>query len=95
MKKAEIKAGQTLFDMALQMQGSLEGVFELTWSNGLELTQELVAGTELQIEGDAIEAPVVKDYVVNGIFPASGLASAAAKPGGIGYMAIGVDFIVS
>lgn len=91
----KILKGQSLFDIAIQSAGSIEHIFELAIENNISITESLDAGTQI-IVPDNIElnSNVVSYYTRNSLKP----ATAIAKPmqlGGIGYMAIEIDFIVS
>ncbi len=83
--------GQSLFDIALQEYGSIEAVFQLADDNGItNITDSLIPGTELIIdENMIIDKNVVNYYKNNAIYPANEVRT------GVGYMAIGVDFIIS
>lgn len=49
MPKYKVKGGQTLFDIALHLYGTIEGLFDLLISNPeLNMTVNLVAGQELE-----------------------------------------------
>lgn len=89
---------QTLFDMAIQMTGSLENVFELAKANGISTTHALEAGTDITPSSAAAANPKVVNYLsARGIKPASMAAarSSASLLEGIDYWIIETDFIVS
>jgi hypothetical protein len=100
MEKVIVKPGQSLFDIALQTLGDVEaGLENLAAHNGLEYTDALTPGTELEYDLNWIsDLRVVNFYKVtrNGEMP----ATAAAPPGsdldlsGVGYDAIEDDLIV-
>ena len=64
---------QSVFDIALQAYGSIEGVFELLKANaGLELDSHIAPGTVLQVTGEPVNKDVVDYYKKNNIKPATG-----------------------
>ena len=68
--KVTVRSGQTLADIALQVCGGLEGVFDLARENGLNVTDELRAGQVLSYS-KVIDKGVARYYEVNGISPAT------------------------
>ena len=87
-------AAQSLFDLALQLGGSVESVFALALQNDLSITAEIEAGQPLEL-AKARNADVVDYYRVRNIKPAAYSGQEILKLTGIGYMAIEEDFIVS
>ncbi len=66
-------ADQSIFDIALQAYGSVEGVFELLKANaGLQLDSHIVPGTIIQVPNAAVKQAIVDYYTKNNIKPASG-----------------------
>ena len=65
MKIITVKFGQTIFDIALQEYGDLEGIKTLLEDNeGLDLSQELVEGSKLNISIDKIiQQPIVNEFL--------------------------------
>lgn len=95
MKEIILLPEQSLFDISIQEYGSLDKVFDLAEENGVSITDECVAGTILKCNTDS-KSKIVNYLDVKGIKPVTGVSgSISFKPGGIGYMAVGVDFIVS
>lgn len=93
MNKVKVLTGQSLFDIALQVYGSIEGVFGLTKGT---VSDEPVPGTELTVNGVAINKYIVNEYANNGIKPATGMdAEASIIRQGIGYWYVEDDFVVS
>jgi hypothetical protein len=93
------QVGQSLLDVAIECCGSLDAVLTIATRNGLSVTEKLTAGRQIEIaQGDVVDRRVVDYYAARGISPATGLSAAdetTAPTGGIGYMGIGIDFIVS
>jgi hypothetical protein len=80
---------QSLLDIALQETGTIEGIFDLAVANDLSLTDALVPGQKLS--GTAVLNKGIQDYyTAKGITPATGDVTLL---GGIGYMAVGIDFV--
>ena len=93
-----VNSRQTLFDIVIQVCGGLENVFSIALRNGLSITGDLYAGQQIEITpGDISQKRVASYLAARNIRPATALTSASESisPGGIGYMAIEIDFIVS
>ena len=95
----EVKAGQSIFDIALQATGNADYALPIALSNGLCLTEQLTPGIILEIPSDIYpEREVLQVYREKNILPATATTAQqeAINPfGGIGYMGIEIDFIVS
>ena len=88
---------QSLLDMAIQESGGIEAVMELSIRNDIAVSQELDAMTELEAAA-IIDSKVVNRYQLQRIRPATEVTAeemAAVPYGGIGFMGVEVDFIVS
>lgn len=95
MATIKVKDRQTLLDIQLIACGSLEGIIEACALNGMAITDDLEDGQMLEM-GPIIAPRVEAAYRNRGNSPATGLgAEGVRKFGGIGYMRVGVDFIVS
>lgn len=88
---------QTLLDLALQTGGTAESAMELALINSRSLSDELEAGDEITLLDTPQNRRMVKYYDINGILPATGLKPefSGIVNGGINYMGIEIDFIVS
>ena len=89
--------GQSLFDLAVQFSGSMEGLFDFAQLNKLPLTADLVPGTPVNLPKpvDKNMRAIIKAL---GIKPATAVSTSQGgeiTPEGIGYWAIGVDFMVN
>jgi len=74
MKVIIAQNGQTLFDIALQEMGSVEGVFDILDSNPfLRLDMAIPAGTKVLVPDTVLQPGIVDYYTRNSIHPASGL----------------------
>ncbi len=74
MGKYTVIAGQNIYDVALHLYGSIEGIVDLMMNNAsLSLDDTLTAGQELTYtEGFLINADIVAHYSRYGIVPANG-----------------------
>lgn len=94
-----IAHNQSLPDTVLQYYGTLDALIIVAQANSISVTQLLVAGTTLVMPFFANSNAVVRDYyLAKGIQPATGLRDIDIeenRPDGIGFMAIGTDFIVN
>ncbi len=94
----EVEAGQSLFDIAVQEYGSIEGLFHLTQDNNLSLTEELEPAKSISVRTEASKQNVVDFFKGRNLKPATGLTpteNEQLKPEGIEYWAIEYDFVVS
>ena len=89
---------QSLLDLAVQHTGAVESVFAIAVANGLSLTDDLPAGTEIKLP-DSVnkDNDVLNYYTARRLQPATAviLLSEEERLEGIGYWAISVDFKVS
>ncbi|MCF0184090.1 MAG: hypothetical protein HUK01_07130 [Bacteroidaceae bacterium] len=94
MSTTSAKDGQTLLDIQIVNAGGMEGIIAMCALNNLSVTDDLADGQTLMCAG--VVSPKVAAQFANLLGePATALAQGAPKMGGIGYMAVGVDFIVS
>lgn len=97
MKTVIVKSGQTLLDIALQEKGSIEAIEEIAALNGLSITDELTVGMELSLPASAWNKLIENYCKNNDVSPATALTYENLSDmwkGGIGYMAVGIDFKV-
>lgn len=70
--KVTVLSNQTLTDVAIQVYGSVEGVFELARENGLQVTDRIEPGRVLEYQASkVINKQIVQYYAVQGISPAT------------------------
>lgn len=64
MSSVVVQPGQTLYDIAVQHLGSMEGVYELARLNALDVTATLNAGQQLSLPGvrDKRVRRILQDY---------------------------------
>jgi hypothetical protein len=89
--ETKVIAGQSLFDIAIQDCGTIEAIFGLSTKNGLSITEALNPGQTVE-RSEMLQLEIYDYYRVRGLHPATG---SIVLPGGIGYMGIQIDFIVS
>ncbi len=87
-----IKKFQTLVDFTAQYGGTVDELFNVALGNGIGITDDVAPGVEMKVE--AADLAVSKYYAGSSLDITSN-AFAIPIPGGIGYMQIGTNFIVS
>lgn len=95
--KITVKGGQTLADISVTRMGSLEALMQLALANDMAVTEQLTAGQQLE-SVDVVRSEVVREFAMAHSQPATEIENTDGQqvlPGGIGYMAVEVDFIVS
>ena len=89
---------QSLLDLAVQHTGAVESVFAIAVANGLSLTDDLPAGTEIKLP-DSVnkDSDVLNYYTAKRLQPATAviMLSEEERLEGIGYWVIQTDFKVS
>ena len=98
--KTTAKERQSMLDMALQCGGHVETALALAVANELSVTDRLEDGQELTVPEPVVEGDVrtVALYRAHGVEPATEASADdmwACPYGGIGFMGIEIDFIVS
>jgi hypothetical protein len=90
----QIQAKQVAIDIAMQQCGAADSIFDVAAANGIGITDALVSGQMANYP--AVVNQHVADYFRKyGQFPASATSQLEVLlPGGIGFWAIGFDFIV-
>jgi hypothetical protein len=84
--------------LAIQELGSLESVLALIIKNDLSITAELEVGQQVLYDAARIDKKVVEYLTARRAKPATEISPAdleAMPYGGIGFMGIEIDFIVS
>lgn len=88
---------QSLVDLAVQTGGGVEAAFEMSAQNDIALSAPLTPQTELRTAA-VVNKAVQSRYQAQHIRPATELSAhdtATAPYGGVGFMGIEIDFIVS
>lgn len=88
-----IKRHQKVTDFATQFAGTLESLFDVCMLNGIGITDEVAAGTELKV--DAVDKEVIGFYETAVEDIVTNERGDIVLLGGIGYMQIGSSFRVS
>lgn len=96
--KVDVMKFQNLLDVTVQETGTMENAFEVAAANGKSVSDDIIPGMII-IPDDLIKtANVVNRLSDKRIKPATSVTASeqSASPyGGIGYMKIEYDFIVS
>lgn len=88
-----IKKHQTTVDFTTQYAGSVSGLFEMAMLNGIGITDDVAAGTDLMVR--VTDERTVKFWKNQKLDVVGGPLNLNLIPGGIGYMQIGNTFKVS
>lgn len=93
--KTKSNVGQSLEDIVITTSGSLESLVALAKKNDISITTDIETGTELD-RADVVKSNIVNQYVTDKVIPATAIYNYTdATVGGIGYMGIEVNFIIS
>ena len=97
--EATVKVRQSLLDIALQETGNADKALQIAIANNMSATNKLAAGDILNIpESVEKNMDVLEVYMEKCVSPATAPTTqqeALNPSGGIGYMSIEIDFIVS
>lgn len=99
--KKKILDGQSLWDMALEGLGGIEGVFGLAEQEDLSLTEDLSPGREVGFPQQTVNREIREYYAANRIRPATGISIESTSGDGslwmegVEFWGIEYDFIVS
>ncbi len=88
-----LKKQQTVLDFTTQHAGTIESMFKMALLNGISVTDEVTEGTALKIDAEKLQ--VVNYFIIRAIDVVSAKKASEVQPGGIGYMQIQNNFIVS
>lgn len=94
-----VQPRQSIFDIALQHCGSNDAAWDIAQLNGISLTDDIAPGTTLKIP-EVVKPRIVTFYQAQRHVPATNITTQEAVEQtiggeGIGFWAIGIDFIVS
>nr|DAR27470.1 MAG TPA: hypothetical protein [Caudoviricetes sp.] len=97
--RVTIHSRQSFLDIALQECGSFEAAYTLAERNGLSMTDDLTVGQELEFQpADITRKNIVAALAAYRVKPATAIRpeERALLPwGGINYMGVEIDFVVS
>lgn len=85
---------QTVIDAHLIACGTLDGIIDTCALSDISLTDDVSADSVLPVDDSAAIPRIVATYTLRGYSPATAIAAGSVRFFGIGYMAIGSDFIV-
>ena len=94
MKKVVSIQGQWLGDIAVREAGDISAVVKMAVDNDISVTEHIDAGTELA-KPSPVNSAIADYFRVNNLYPTTAIVNDPDTPGGIGYMAVGITFIVS
>lgn len=89
-----IKKHQNIVDFTTQQAGSVEALFAVAVLNSISVTGNVELGTNLKMAAP-VNKKVVADLIKYEVDIVSDQVVEASIQGGIGFMQIGNDFIVS
>lgn len=94
---AIVEPGQNTFDMAVQLYGGIEGLFDMATKNGLSITDDINSGTQVLANApiDKNMRAILKSLEIKPATAVNAEEAAVITPEGIDYWAIEVDFIIS
>lgn len=99
MKIDTVMSGQSLLDMAVQVYGNADAAFDIALEAGMAITDEPAPGTVLPVpESARSDAWIAARYGRGGWRPATYITAENLTDvpyGGIDFMGIEIDFIVS
>ncbi|QSS96580.1 hypothetical protein [Psychroflexus sp. ALD_RP9] len=77
MNEVKVISGQSVFDIAIQVYGTIEGLSLLCLENNISITEELVPGQLLQVpEFEKAKKEIVNYFENRNIKPATALTQA-------------------
>ena len=93
--KVLVLQGQSLFDIACQNLGLAEEAISIALLNGISVTDDLPVGRNFELPSITNKA-IATYYANKGLMPATGITNTEVSTlGGLGFMALGIDFIIS
>lgn len=98
-RKITVQSNQSVFDLAIQLGGSVEAAIDIAMALGISVTDDVPIGTVIEVEKVPVYNLSVLEYcLANNIRPSTAekiVLSNPLVPGtGIGFMRIGSTFIV-
>jgi hypothetical protein len=80
--------------VVIRESGDIHSIVETAILNGIPVTENIRTGTDL-VYPSILDRQIADYYKAKDIYPATSMESCPGGPGGIGYMAVGLTFIVS
>lgn len=91
----KVRDNQSLFDISCQSLGSAEAAIQIALLNGISVTDDLPVAQNFELPSITNKA-IVTYYANKGLMPATGITNTEVSTlGGLGFMALGIDFIIS
>ena len=85
---------QWLGDIVIRESGCIEAIVEVAIENEISVTDKMIPGLQV-LQPIQANRHIVNYYNTNNIYPATAADLEVKSFRGIGYMAVGVNFIVS
>jgi len=95
--KTKVQDRQSIVDVAIQTSGDVSAALDVAIANDKNITDDLEGGDELDTVAVS-DKNIVSRYAEKNIVPATAISDEDADNapfGGIGYMGIELDFMVS
>lgn len=94
--KILVRDRQSFLDVCLQYAGGLDYAIQIANENSINPSDDIEAGREIEIPEEYMQDKNIAAYFFNkDLAPATALSDSDAVYGGINYMGIEIDFIVS
>ncbi len=90
----KVYEGQSLYDVAAAVYGDTSLADELAIENNISITANLIAGQKINLVEAKQNQYVLKVFENTGAIPATAKKQLSDALDGIGYMSIGLTFIV-
>lgn len=94
----EVMQGQNIIDIAVETTGNADNALLIALQNGMSITDDLTAGQTLDTDTGITDRNTLAYYEQRNLHPATSITQQqeADNPfGGIEFMGIEIDFIVS
>lgn len=85
---------QSILDIAIQHLGDAQRAFDIALANGHGIADDIEPGDRLTLDEAQRNRRMVQYYTVNALMPATSL-DVVTLEGGINFMGIQIDFVVS
>lgn len=87
---------QNLFDIAIQENGNVQTIFELSLLNGFSITDPISPASKIEVVKSDLIVQEIVDYLDNKelVVATGNTDNLENKPVGIGAMIVGYDFII-
>lgn len=87
---------QSILDIAIQHLGDAQRAFDIALANGRGIADDIEPGDRLTLDEAQRNRRMVQYFTVNALMPATSLEdNVVTLEGGINFMGIQIDFVVS